>query len=203
MAPSEDEIALRSSMLFVAVGWNQSAHGLSVDGDGLHQNVLAIPEARLQRVGTPFKVSEANGARVYSFDGLELSLPIEATGCLLEMIQRALEAEALDGRNRARSVKLVLGGADARELPAVDSESWEIDMGARLACLIAEMKELGECATFQSAHIILTAESALDASTVGVTELISRAQLDLGAPTRVDYTDDVPAGGVEFPRACL
>ena len=75
-------------------------------------------------------------------------------------------------------------------------------MGAALACLVAEMKELGECATFETAHIFLAAEPALDVSTVGVSELLARAQLDLVAPTRHDYTDDLPAA-VDFPRACL
>lgn len=75
-------------------------------------------------------------------------------------------------------------------------------MGAALACLVAEMKELGECATFEAAHIFLAAEPALDVSTVGVSELLARAQLDLVAPTRHDYTDDLPAA-VDFPRACL
>ena len=164
--------------------------------------LLQLEDTSLTRVGARYRVSEANGARVYSYDGLELSLPVEATGCLLNMIQRALEAEAIDGRNRARSVKLVLAGADARELPAVDAASWQIDMGAALACLVAEMKELGECATFEAAHIFLAAEPALDVSTVGVSELLARAQLDLVAPTRHDYTDDLPAA-VDFPRACL
>jgi hypothetical protein len=202
MAPSEEEIARRSSMLFLAVSWNQSARGPRLSGGDRYRDPLAIPEARLTRVGARYRVSEANGARVYSYDGLELSLPVEATGCLLNMIQRALEAEAIDGRNRARSVKLVLAGADARELPAVDAASWQIDMGAALACLVAEMKELGECATFEAAHIFLAAEPALDVSTVGVSELLARAQLDLVAPTRHDYTDDLPAA-VDFPRACL
>ena len=75
-------------------------------------------------------------------------------------------------------------------------------MGAALACLVAEMKELGECATFETAHIFLAAEPALDVSTVGVSELLARAQLDLVAPTRHDYTGDLPAA-VDFPRACL
>jgi hypothetical protein len=189
-------------MLFLAVSWNQSARGPGLSGGDRYRDALAIPEARLTRVGARYRVSEANGARVYSYDGLELSLPVEATGCLLNMIQRALEAEAIDGRNRARSVKLVLAGADARELPAVDAASWQIDMGAALACLVAEMKELGECATFEAAHIFLAAEPALDVSTVGVSELLARAQLDLVAPTRHDYTDDLPAA-VDFPRACL
>jgi len=202
MAPSEEEIARRSSMLFLAISWNQSARGPRLSGGDRYRDPLAIPEARLTRVGARYRVSEANGARVYSYDGLELSLPVEATGCLLNMIQRALEAEAIDGRNRARSVKLVLAGADARELPAVDAASWQIDMGAALACLVAEMKELGECATFEAAHIFLAAEPALDVSTVGVSELLARAQLDLVAPTRHDYTDDLPAA-VDFPRACL
>ena len=126
MAPSEEEIARRSSMLFLAVSWNQSARGPRLSGGDRYRDPLAIPEARLTRVGARYRVSEANGARVYSYDGLELSLPVEATGCLLNMIQRALEAEAIDGRNRARSVKLVLAGADARELPAVDAASWQI-----------------------------------------------------------------------------
>ena len=202
MAPSEEEIARPSSMLFLAVSWNQSARGPRLSGGDRYRDPLAIPEARLTRVGARYRVSEANGARVYSYDGLELSLPVEATGCLLNMIQRALEAEAIDGRNRARSVKLVLAGADARELPAVDAASWQIDMGAALACLVAEMKELGECATFEAAHIFLAAEPALDVSTVGVSELLARAQLDLVAPTRHDYTDDLPAA-VDFPRASL
>jgi hypothetical protein len=197
MAPkSEDEIA----RLFVALGWNQSAQGLSQSS--YDEADVAVPEARLTRVGTRYRVSVANGARVYSYDDLELSLPVEAPGCLLRMIRRALEAEALDGRNPARSVKLVLEGADARELPAVDSESWEIDMGAALACLVAEMKELGEFATFESAHIILTAEPAMDASTVGVSEILARAQLDVVGPARWDYTDEVPAG-IDCPHACL
>eukprot|EP01043_Picozoa_sp_COSAG02_P006476 COSAG02_NODE_185_length_30442_cov_59.370168_3_plen_198_part_00 len=197
MAPrSEDEIA----RLFVALGWNQSAQGLSQSSYDEH--AVAVPEARLARVGARYRVSVTNGARVYSYDGLELSLPVEAPGCLLGMIRRALEAEALDGRNCARSVKLVLDGADARELPAVDSESWEIDMGAALACLVAEMKELGECAMFESAHIILTAEPALDVSTVGVSELLAHAKLGFVASPHPDYSDEVPAR-VEFPRACL
>jgi hypothetical protein len=75
-------------------------------------------------------------------------------------------------------------------------------MGAALACLVAEMKELGECATFETAHIFLAAEPALDVSTVGVSELLARAQLDLVAPTRHDYTGDLPAA-VDFPRASL
>ena len=197
MAPkSEDEIA----RLFVALGWNQSAQGLSeISND---EAAVAVPEARLTRIGTRYRVSVTNGARVYSYDGLELSLPVEAPGCLLRMIRRALEAEALDGRNPARSVRLVLEGAEARELPAVDSESWEIDMRAALACLVAEMRELGECATFESAHIILAAEPALDASTVGVSEILARAQLDVVGSARSDHSDEVPVE-IDFPRACL
>jgi hypothetical protein len=185
---SEDEIA---SIAFMAVSWNAQAIGTNVRSDG---DALGIPEARVSRISTQYRVSETNGARVYSYDGLDLSLPVEAPGCLLRMTQRSLEAEALAGRNRASSVKLVLDGAEMRELPAVASGTWEIDMGAALACLMAELKEFGEVSTFESAHIILSAEPASDASAVAV---------DDAAPTVADYVDDVPAGGLEFPRACL
>jgi hypothetical protein len=177
---SEDEIA---SIAFMAVSWNAQAIGTNVHSDA---DALGIPEARVSRISTQYRVSETNGARVYSYDGLDLSLPVEA--------QRSLEAEALAGRNRASSVKLVLDGAEMRELPAVASGTWEIDMGAALACLMAELKEFGEVSTFESAHIILSAEPASDASAVAV---------DDAAPTVADYVDDVPAGGLEFPRACL
>lgn len=159
-----------------------------------------VPEARLQRRAAEYRVSPgAAGAYVYEFGGLDLSLPVEAPGCLLKMIERALLADEMAGR-KAGAVTLMLTGSDTRELPTVSVESWAMDMSAALACFVAELQEFGEVSTFDVAQICLLPSRALDFSSVGVLEMDGLEKLDLIAPTPFAYVDEIP---LEAPRAML
>jgi hypothetical protein len=101
MSGSDDNESRQASMIAIAVGWNATASGARVRNTNSAATQLEIPEARLQRRTAEYRVSVEEGAHVYEFGGLDLSLPIEAPGCLLKMIEQALLAEDLAGR-RAR-----------------------------------------------------------------------------------------------------
>lgn len=201
MSGSDDNESRQASMIAIAVGWNATASGARVRNTNSAATQLEIPEARLQRRTAEYRVSVEEGAHVYEFGGLDLSLPIEAPGCLLKMIERALFAEEFAGRT-AGSITLMLVGAETRELPTVSVESWAMDMSAALACFVAELQEFGEVSTFDVAHIVLAAERAIDFSSVGVMEIAGQRKLDLVVETPVSYVDEIP-GLLQFPRASL
>ena len=198
MAPRSDaaqEEAL--AVAFVAVGWNTASRGPAIREGGAAAE-LPIPEARLTRVNAAqaAAVESKTGSRVYKFAGLDLTLPLEAPGVLLTMIQRSLEHYNNTGKP-AKSVGLVLLGAEMRELGEVPSISWEVDMSAALACLVAELREFGEVSTFDTCEVRIS-----DSEPHAASELyVDRAELAPFMP-RADFHDEQPTVPA-MHRACL